>query len=134
MKDFGQRAARLWHAAVVCTGLLAVQSVGAHPAAFTLDEIMGAPFPSELVAAPAGRAVAWVYDAQGARNVWVADTPGAAPGHQLTSFSGDEGFNIGDLVWSSDAASLAFTRGGTLEDDAPTNINSTPEGPVPREV
>jgi dipeptidyl aminopeptidase/acylaminoacyl peptidase len=75
-----------------------------------------------------------VYDAQGARNVWVADSPGATPGHQLTSFSGDEGFNIGDLVWSSDASSLAFTRGGTLEDEASTNINSTPEGPLPREV
>ena len=134
MNDFGPRAARLWHVAVVCTGLLAMQSVGAHQAAFTLDEIMGAPFPSELIAAPAGRAVAWVYDAQGTRNVWVADSPGATPGHQLTSFTGDEGFNIGDLVWSSDAASLAFTRGGTLEDEAPTNIGSTPEGPLPREV
>jgi dipeptidyl aminopeptidase/acylaminoacyl peptidase len=134
MNYFGWEAARLWRVTVACAGLLMVNATVAHPAAFTLDDIMAAPFPSELIAAPAGRAVAWVYDAQGARNVWVADSPGTAPGHPVTSFTGDEGFNIGDLTWSPDAKSLAFTRGGTLEDEAPTNINSTPEGPLPREV
>lgn len=134
MNYFGPRTARLWGAALACAGLLATYAAAAHPAAFTLSDIMGAPFPSELISAPAGRSVAWVYDAQGTRNVWVADSPGTAPGRQVTSFTGDDGFNIGDLAWSQDTKSLAFTRGGTLEDEAPTNINSLPEGPLPREV
>src|SRR5438105_15771741 len=40
--------------------------------AFTLDQVMSAPFPEGLVAAPAGGSVAWVFNDRGARNIWVA--------------------------------------------------------------
>ncbi len=40
---------------------------------FTLQQVLSAPFPSSLTAAPQGGRVAWVDDAQGVRNVWVAD-------------------------------------------------------------
>ena len=47
--------------------LLAVLAGSALAAAqqepFTLEQVMSAPFPSELVAAPAGGKVAWVFDA-----------------------------------------------------------------------
>ena len=36
---------------------------------------MGAPFPSSLTAAPAGGHVAWVQNAAGVRNIWVATAP-----------------------------------------------------------
>ncbi len=126
--------AMCWATVVACASLMATHVAGAHPAAFTIDDVMQAPFPSELRAAPEGRAVAWVFDAKGVRNVWVADLPGTAPARQVTSFTRDEGFNIGDLAWSPDTKLLAFTRGGSLDDEAPTNINSAPEGPLPREV
>jgi hypothetical protein len=47
----------------------------AHRAAFTIEEVMQAPFPSSLTAAPRGNAVAWVFDMRGSRNVWIADVP-----------------------------------------------------------
>lgn len=55
--------------------LLAVLAVlaAAGPAPFTLDQVISAPFPSGLVAAQGHPRVAWVMNARGARNVWVAE-------------------------------------------------------------
>ena len=106
----------------------------AHPAAFTIDEVMQAPFPSSLVAAPRDKAVAWVLDARGSRNVWVADAAHGMRARAITTFSGDEGFNIGELAWSPDSQLIAFTRGQTLDDERGANVASSPLGPAPREV
>ena len=46
-------------------------------AAFTIEQVLSAPFPSDLIAAPDGNRFAWVSDARGRRNVWLA-TPGIA--------------------------------------------------------
>jgi dipeptidyl aminopeptidase/acylaminoacyl peptidase len=125
---------RRWRVAVACVGfLLAQQAATAHPASFTLDEVMQAPFPSDLLAAPRGRMVAWVFDARSCRNVWIADPTSGVQAHAITTFA-EEGFDIGDLAWSADTKAIAFTRGGTLDDEAPTNVGSVSEGPVPREV
>ncbi len=43
---------------------------------FTLEQVLSAPFPSELVAAPGGGKVAWMLNERGARNVWIAAAPG----------------------------------------------------------
>ncbi len=115
---------------------LAVQSVAAsaHPAAFSIDDIMGAPYPSSLTAAPKGGAIAWVFDAKGVRNIWVADPGHGVKARAITAFTADDGYDIGDLAWSSDAQAVAFTRGGSLEDNQPANIISAPEGPTPKQV
>ena len=81
------------------------------PAAFTLGDVLSAPFPSELSAAPKGGAVAWVLDERGARNVWVAEAP-AYRGRRLTSFTADDGQEITPLVWSPDGRTLVYVRGG----------------------
>jgi dipeptidyl aminopeptidase/acylaminoacyl peptidase len=117
-------------AALAAHGLPAL----AHPAAFSIDQVMQAPFPSSLVAASGARAVAWVFDDRGSRNVWVADAAHQMKGHAVTTFTGDDGLNIGELAWSADTKLLAFTRGGSLEDDRPANTDSSYEGPTPREV
>jgi dipeptidyl aminopeptidase/acylaminoacyl peptidase len=108
-------------------------AAGAHPAAFTLDDVMQAPFASNLVAAPTGTAVAWVFNVKGCSNVWVAD-PHGAKARQITPYTGDDGFDIGELAWSPDTKSIAFTRGQSLEDETPANVSSSPQGPMPREV
>jgi len=124
----GAAAARQWRAVAVCTSLLAARLAGAHSAAFTLNDVMQAPYPSDLVAAPAGRAVAWVFDTKGCRNIWVADSSGSAKAHPITAYTEDDGFDIGELAWSPDTKSIAFTRAGTLEDEVPTNVTSSPDG------
>jgi dipeptidyl aminopeptidase/acylaminoacyl peptidase len=79
--------------------------------AVTLDALLATPFPSEIAAAPGGGHVAWVSNARGARNIWVASSPGFSP-RQLTSYAGDEGQDITTLTWAPDARTLLFVRGG----------------------
>ena len=55
--------------------ILAFASTLSAQSSFTLNQIMGSPFPSQLVAATHTNRVAWVFDAKGVRNVWVADGP-----------------------------------------------------------
>jgi hypothetical protein len=44
MIDFGLGKLRLWSAAAACAGLFMTQAAGAHPAAFTLNDVMQALF------------------------------------------------------------------------------------------
>lgn len=96
---------------------------------FTLEQVMSAPFPSNLVAAPAGGSVAWVQIAKGVRNIWVASPP-EYKGKQLTSYSEDDGEEIGELVWTRDGKAIIYTRGGDLDNfgESP-NPRSRPEEP-----
>jgi dipeptidyl aminopeptidase/acylaminoacyl peptidase len=126
---------RLWRVAGVCAGLFMTQAAAAHPAAFTLNDVMQAPFPSYLVAAPTGAAVAWVFNAKGCHNIWVADPSShGAKARQITLYTEEDGFDIGELAWSPDTKSIAFTRGQSLEEETPTNVNNSPQGPIPKEV
>jgi dipeptidyl aminopeptidase/acylaminoacyl peptidase len=134
MIDFGLGKLRLWSAAAACAGLFMTQAAGTHPAAFTLNDVMQAPFPYYMVAAPTGAAVAWVFDAKGCRNIWVADPSHGAKARQITPYTVDDGFDIGELAWSPDTTSIAFTRGQSLEDETPANVNNSPKGPMPNEV
>ena len=107
------------------TGLLLAQA----QKQFTLDQVMSAPFPSHLVAAPIGGSVAWVQIAKGTRNVWVASPP-EYKGRQLTSYNEDDGEDLGEMVWTSDAKAIIYTRGGDLDNfgEGP-NPRSAPEEP-----
>ena len=78
---------------------------------FTLEQALSAPFPDELVAAPAGGAIAWVYNAQGARNLWIA-TPAEYQGRALTTYKEDDGQELGELAWTPDGRALVYVRGG----------------------
>jgi dipeptidyl aminopeptidase/acylaminoacyl peptidase len=134
MIDFGLGKLRLWSATAACTGLFMTQAAGTHPAAFTLNDVMQAPFPSYPLAAPTGAAVAWVFNAKGCSNIWVADPSHGAKARQITPYTEDDGFGIGELAWSPDTKSIAFTRGQSLEDETPANVNNSPKGPMPKEV
>ena len=79
--------------------------------AFTLEQVMGAPFPSDLTAAPTGGAVAWVFDTSGVRNVWIAEPPDYR-GHAVTSYTEDDGQEITELAFTPDGKSLGYVRGG----------------------
>jgi dipeptidyl aminopeptidase/acylaminoacyl peptidase len=101
------------------------------PAPVPIEEVMQAPYPSSLIASAKGNAVAWVFDTQGCRNIWVAQ---GAHARQITPYTLDDGFDIGDLAWSADESLVAYVRGGSIEDDQPANVNNSPEGPAPKEV
>jgi dipeptidyl aminopeptidase/acylaminoacyl peptidase len=81
---------------------------------FTLEQVLSAPFPSELVAAPGGGKVAWLLNERGARNVWMAAAPDYK-GVRLTSYKDDDGIDIGQLRWMPDGSAVVYVRGGDLE-------------------
>ncbi len=95
---------------------------------FTLEQLMSAPFPADLVAAPAGGKVAWVFDARGVRNIWVAEPPDYK-GRAVTFYTEDDGQEIDELTWTPDASAVVYVRGGDFETEreAP-NPRSSPEG------
>ena len=45
-------------------------------AAITVEQLLSAPFPSNLTACRTAGKIAWVLDEKGARNIWVAEKPG----------------------------------------------------------
>jgi dipeptidyl aminopeptidase/acylaminoacyl peptidase len=81
---------------------------------FTLEQIMSAPFPTDLTAAPQGGAVAWVLDQNGARNIWVAEAPDYK-GRRLSDYHADDGQEIAQMAWTPDGRSIVFVRGGDFE-------------------
>jgi dipeptidyl aminopeptidase/acylaminoacyl peptidase len=82
--------------------------------AFTLEQVLSAPFPSELIAAPGGGKVAWLLNERGARNVWMAAAPDFK-GVRLTNYTRDDGQDVGQLCWAPDGKAVIYVRGGDLE-------------------
>src|SRR5579864_7260469 len=84
---------------------------------FNLEQVLSSPFPSELVAAMHGSRIAWVYDAKGVRNVWVADGPDfVRTARQLTHYREDDGQPIASLRLTPDGKTALFALGSELND------------------
>jgi dipeptidyl aminopeptidase/acylaminoacyl peptidase len=98
-------------AVAVAAVTLVATPLAAQQRAIPIETLMSAPFPGNLSAAPAGGGVAWVQNDRGVRNVWVA-LPPAYQGRQVTSFTADDGQDIGGIEWSPEARTLFFVRGG----------------------
>ncbi len=121
------RLGRFCTGAVITAALLALGplSVNAQDSALSLPEVtvadvLSAPHPSGLSAAPTGEHMAWVFNDRGTRDVWVASAPEYL-GQRVTDFAGtglrpgasaDDGQEIGSIAWSPNGESLAFVRGG----------------------
>ena len=80
-------------------------------AQLTLETIMSAPFPTNLTASPSGERVAWVFNDEGVRNIWIAEAP-EFEGRPLTSYADEDGQDISNLVFTPDEEHIVFMRGG----------------------
>ena len=114
----------LWFlaAAAACTVAACAQS------SFTLEQVLSAPFPSAPVVAPTGGKIAWVYNARGVRNVWVAEPP-AYRGHSVTAYTMDDGQEISRPTWTPDGRQIVYVRGEGANDAGEyPNPTSDPQG------
>jgi dipeptidyl aminopeptidase/acylaminoacyl peptidase len=85
--------------------------------AFTLEQVLGSPFPTDLVAAAHGSRVAWVFDIKGVRNVWVADGPDfARTARAVTHYSADDGQPIVSPRLTPDGKTVLYALGSELND------------------
>jgi len=104
--------------AVVVGGLLfglnADLSVAAQ--SFTLEQVLSAPFSSELQASPQGGRFSWIANQEGKRNIWVAEASGSTyTVHRATSDDADDGIDLGDITWTPDGEHILYARGGDSE-------------------
>jgi dipeptidyl aminopeptidase/acylaminoacyl peptidase len=76
----------------------------------SLEELLSAPFPENLKAAKKSNRVAWTFNQEGKRNIWVAEGP-AFQARRLTSYLEDDGQPISDLNFSDDANAIVYVRG-----------------------
>ncbi len=101
------------HLSTTLAGILATVLVGSVAAGteYTLEDILGVPYPTNLVAAAGGERLAWVMNDRGVRNLWTAAAPGFEP-VRLTDYESDDGQALGSLRLTADGAILVYVRGG----------------------
>ncbi len=90
---------------------------------FTLEQILSAPFVSDLIASKAGNRLAWSVNEQGRRNIWVAEGP-AFVGRQLTTYTEDDGAELTELSFTPDGNAIVYVR-GVEKDSAGDYANPT---------
>lgn len=78
----------------------------------SISDYLSAPFPTGLVASPDGKSIAWVFNDKGERNVFFAKAPDYES-KKLTEYEGDNGVDLGPLVFSPDGNTLLFVRGNS---------------------
>ena len=91
-----------------CLLILAPRASAQKP--FTLEQVLSAPFPADLTAAKKGNRVAWTFNQEGRRNIWVAEGPSFAA-RQLTKYNQDDGQELSGVNFSTDGNTIAYVRG-----------------------
>ncbi len=112
---------------IIALGLLGPAETGPKEA-FTLEQVLSAPYPMDLVSARNADRIAWVFNIEGARNIWTAAGPDFGPVN-LTGYVKDEVFEIPDVAITADGAVVVYVRGGNPNAEGwVTNPTSAPAG------
>jgi dipeptidyl aminopeptidase/acylaminoacyl peptidase len=113
--------------------LIVVFSVSAfaQKPSFTLEQVMSSPFPTGLTAADKAPRIAWVFDAKGERNIWIADAP-AFDGRQVTHYQGDNGQDIFSPKLTPDGKTVVYARGSEVSREGHV-ANPTTEDKEPKQ-
>jgi dipeptidyl aminopeptidase/acylaminoacyl peptidase len=124
MSRISEQALRRAQELLAVIAIVCCSSV-AWPQSFTLEQVLSSPFPSELTAAGRTNRVAWIFNARGERNVWIADGPAfVRSARQLTRYTGDDGQPISSLRLTPDGKTVVYVRG--------TELNERQESADPR--
>ena len=90
--------------------ILVVVPRGTAQQSFTLEQVLSAPFPAELVVSKSGERLAWTLNERGHCNIWVAEGPSFAA-RRLTAYNEDEGGELSNVQFTPDGDSLVYVRG-----------------------
>ncbi len=96
---------------------------------YSLEQVMSAPFATNLTAAASGERLAWTLNARGQRNVFVAEGP-AFEARRLTNYLQDDGQELNAVQISADGKWVVYMRGGDFgsnwDDAQPVNPTAAP--------
>lgn len=85
-----------------------------------------------MTASQDGKKIAWVFNKEGVRNIWVATAP-SFKSSRVTAFTADDGLDIYSLTFSPDGKNLLFVKGndanGAGENANPARLQ-TPVAPT----
>src|SRR5712671_1404768 len=77
---------------------------------FALEQVLGSPFPTNLVADQKTGRIAWLFATKGEHNVWVADAPNFEA-RQVTHYTGDDGQPLAALKLTPAGRTAVYARG-----------------------
>ncbi len=77
-----------------------------------IGDYLAAPFPTNLTTSKDGKTIAWIFNTEGSRNIFLANAE-TGNHRQLTGFEGDNGLNLGNLQFSPDGQLLVYSRGNS---------------------
>jgi acetyl esterase/lipase len=101
---------------------------------FTLEQVKGYPYPTELVAAGTGERLAWAFNERGLRNLFVAEGPTFAA-RRLTNYTRDDGQELTSVSVSNDGRWVVYMRGGDFGSNFDDALPVNPLGmPTPTRV
>ncbi len=99
---------------------------------FTLDQIKSYPFPNELTGSLESPRIAWAFDEEGLRNIYVAEGPKYVS-RKLTGYMEDTGQELSSVSISADGNWVVYIRGGDFgsnwDDELPINPTFDPFPP-----
>ncbi len=99
---------------------------------FTLEAIKSYPFPDQLTAAGTGSHIAWAFNEEGLRNIYVAEGPDFQA-RRLTAYLEDDGQALSSVRLSADGKWVVYVRGGDFgsnwNDALPVNPTFSPDPP-----
>jgi dipeptidyl aminopeptidase/acylaminoacyl peptidase len=119
-----------FHSLVVSLGCVSLP-VAYLAEGFTIEQVLGAPFPYGLTSAAHAPRVAWVFDNKGERNIWVADTPDFVP-RQVTHYKGDDGQPIASVRLTPDGKTVVYARGSETNKEG-TSANPQSLAKMPKQ-
>lgn len=77
----------------------------------SLKDLLAYPYPNQLCTSPATGSVAWVFNVEGKRNIFISHDKGKTY-QQLTDYKRDDGQALSRLQFSPDGKYLIYMRGG----------------------
>ncbi|HET6936586.1 MAG TPA: prolyl oligopeptidase family serine peptidase [Candidatus Angelobacter sp.] len=92
---------------------------------------MSSPFPTALTSASKANRIAWVFNAEGERNIWIADAPNFE-GRQVTHYQGDNGQDIFSPRLTPDGKLVVYARGSEVSHEGHV-ANPTTEVKEPKQ-
>ena len=90
--------------------------------AFTMSDVLSAPFVSNLTTSSDGTALVWEVHLRGTRNLYALLTPGA-PIRKLTNYNDDDGQDFQNVAFTPAKDAVVYMRGGTEDNSGGDNIN-----------